>query len=160
MDLAHLLGVPVLPSRHFIVRPQGGLSFPRLGPFPLAVKSTEVIDRLAQPLHCKFDVLRLQMAPALDLGLVALLWEIPEISLGQLPGGRALPGEFLVNERVSGHGAIEARQRRAGNRPMARSKKMAPARWDTLRPVGYTFQRQRLAVRQPAGCRDPCLATR
>jgi hypothetical protein len=46
---------------------------------------------------------------------LALLWEIPEISLGQLPGGRALARELLADVGVSGHRAIEARSRPAGN---------------------------------------------
>src|SRR5258705_9061756 len=66
------------------------------------------LDRLPQPLHGEFDVLRLQMAPALDLRLVSVLREALEIFRSELLGGRALPGELLSDERVSGHGAIEA----------------------------------------------------
>src|SRR5260370_32626168 len=69
-------------------------------------RSVTGLDRLAQPLHREFDALRLQMAPALDFGLVPLLWKALEIFRGQLPGGRALPGEFLADERVSCHRAL------------------------------------------------------
>jgi hypothetical protein len=31
------------------------------------------IDRFAQPLQSKLDIVRLQMAPALDLGLISIL---------------------------------------------------------------------------------------
>ena len=36
-------------------------------------RSVTALNRLAQPLHRKFDILRLQVSPALDLGLVELL---------------------------------------------------------------------------------------
>ncbi len=62
-----------------------------------ATGALAVVDRLAQSFHRELNILRLQLAPALDLGLVALLWEIPEISLGQLPGGRALARELLAD---------------------------------------------------------------
>ena len=58
------------------------------------------------PLHGEFDVLRLQMAPAIDRGLVPVFWEAVEIFRGQLFGGRALSGEFLADERVSCHRAL------------------------------------------------------
>ena len=66
------------------------------------------LDRLAQPLHRGFDILRLEMAPALDRGLVATLREALEIFRGQLLSGRALPSEFLADERVLGHRAGSA----------------------------------------------------
>jgi hypothetical protein len=52
------------------------------------------LDWLAQPLHGEFDILRLQVASALDFGLVPVLRKAMEIFRGQLLGGRALPGEF------------------------------------------------------------------
>jgi len=54
------------------------------------------LDRLPQPLHSEFDILRLQMAPSLDFGLVSIFREALEIFRGQLFGGIALPGEFLA----------------------------------------------------------------
>ena len=42
---------------------------------------TAIIDWLAQPPHGVFDILRLQLAPAFDLGPVTLLWEPLEIVL-------------------------------------------------------------------------------
>jgi hypothetical protein len=42
-------------------------------------RSATGLDRLAQPLHRDFDILRLQMAPALELGLVPLVREALEI---------------------------------------------------------------------------------
>jgi len=64
------------------------------------------------------NVLRLQLAPALDLGLVAVLGEALEIFSGQRFGGRALPGEFFADERVSWHRAIKA-PRAAVGKPIA-----------------------------------------
>ena len=49
--------------------------------------SAAILDRLAQALHGEFDVLRLQLAPAFDLGLVALFRKTLEIFRGQLFGG-------------------------------------------------------------------------
>jgi hypothetical protein len=57
------------------------------------------VDRFAQPLDRELDIFRLQVAPALDLGLVPLLREALEIFFG----GRALPGELLADEWVFGH---------------------------------------------------------
>ena len=74
-------------------------------------------NRLAQPLHGELDILRLQMAPALDFGLVSILWEALEVFRGQLFGGRPLPGEFFADERVWWHGGIKAHPATAGNRP-------------------------------------------
>jgi hypothetical protein len=54
------------------------------------------IDRLAQPLHGEFDVLRLQVAPALDLGLVAVLREALKVFRRKLSGSHTLPGEFFA----------------------------------------------------------------
>jgi hypothetical protein len=76
-------------------------------------------DRIAKPLHGEFAILRLQVAPALDFGLVAVLWEPLEIFLGRLSGGRALPCELLADEGVSGHAAIKAQAGSAGPAIMA-----------------------------------------
>ena len=46
-------------------------------------------DRLAQPLHSEFDIVRLQVAPALDLGQVSILREALEIFRGEMSGGCA-----------------------------------------------------------------------
>jgi hypothetical protein len=70
----------------------GGQGFPGPG-------SAAALNRLPQPLHCKFDILRLQMAPALYRGLVAILREALEIFRGQPFGGRALC-ELLADERI------------------------------------------------------------
>src|SRR6266403_4207748 len=61
------------------------------------------LDRLAQPLHGELDILRLQMAPALDLGLVPLFRKALEILRSVLAGGIALLREFLADKRVSWH---------------------------------------------------------
>ncbi len=68
-------------------------------------RSATGVDRHAQALHGDFDILRLQVAPALDLGLVAVFREAFEIFRSQLLGGRSLPGEFLADERVLGPGS-------------------------------------------------------
>src|SRR5260221_8396351 len=44
------------------------------------------LDRLPQPLHGELDILRLQLAPALDLSLIAVLGEALEVFRGQPPG--------------------------------------------------------------------------
>src|SRR5260370_20429597 len=80
-------------------RPKAAPAPPGWGRF-LAGKTAEVIDRLAQPLHRELDVLRLQLAPALDFGLITVLREALEIFRGKPPGGRAVLGEFLVDEGV------------------------------------------------------------
>src|SRR6266403_1171760 len=71
-------------------------------------RSVTGFDRLPQPLHGELDILRLQMAPALDHGLIPLLWEALEIFRSVLAGRIALSGEFLADEGVSWHHAIEA----------------------------------------------------
>jgi len=53
--------------------------------------------------HREFDILRLQMAPALDLGLVPFFREALEMLGSQLKRDDALPGEFLANEGVFRH---------------------------------------------------------
>src|SRR2546430_3272204 len=42
-------------------------------------ESAAALDRLPQPLHGEFEVLRLEMAPALDLGLVTIFRKALEI---------------------------------------------------------------------------------
>src|SRR5258708_7055904 len=61
------------------------------------------LDRLAQALHYEFDVLRLQMPPAFNLSLVAILREALKVFRSVLAGGVALPREFLADERVCWH---------------------------------------------------------
>src|SRR5258708_3146136 len=81
--------LPSWPGRVFLVRPRC---------------SAIALDRLAQPLHCKFDGSRPEVAPDLEFSLELLLWETLEIFPHCPPGGRALPDEFLANERVWWHG--------------------------------------------------------
>jgi len=45
----------------------------RHGRRPASAATIVGVDRFAQPLHNKFDIVRLQMAPALDLGLISIL---------------------------------------------------------------------------------------
>jgi hypothetical protein len=61
-------------------------------------------NRLAQPLHCEFDIERLQGAPTLDFRLISILRVALEIILGPLRGGRVHHGEFLTDEGILGHG--------------------------------------------------------
>ncbi len=70
-------------------------------------------------LHGELDVLRLQLAPALDFGLVSLFRKALEIFRGQLLSGRALPGEFLADKRVSWHGGFSLQQTQLANESMA-----------------------------------------
>src|SRR5258708_39763092 len=60
-------------------------------------RSVTGLDRLPQPLHGEFDILRLQVAPALELGLVPLVREALVIFPNCLPGGRALLCELLAD---------------------------------------------------------------
>src|SRR5258707_12097988 len=69
-------------------------------------RSVTGLDRLPQPLHGEFDILRLQVAPAFELGLVPLVREALVIFPNCLPGGRALLGELLADKWVSWHSAI------------------------------------------------------
>jgi hypothetical protein len=47
------------------------------------------VDRFAKPLQSELDIVRLQMAPALDLGLISILREALEIFRRELSGGCA-----------------------------------------------------------------------
>jgi hypothetical protein len=58
---------------------------------------------LAQPLHGEFDIARLQLAPAFDLSLIAVLGLAFEILSCVLPGGRLLFCGFLAQVRAARH---------------------------------------------------------
>ena len=90
------MAVESFPASSLRTKIMGGQGFPGPG-------SAAALNRLPQPLHGEFDILRLQVPPALDLGLVPIFRKALEIFRGQLFGGRALPGEFLADERVLGH---------------------------------------------------------
>jgi hypothetical protein len=62
------------------------------------------VDRFTQPLHGEFDIFRLQMSAALDLGLVSGFWKSFEILFGQPAGGRSFTGELLADEGSCGIG--------------------------------------------------------
>jgi hypothetical protein len=64
-------------------------------------------DRLAQAFHREFDVGRLQEPPALDLGLISIVGVAPKVFPNEFSGGRALPGELLANEGISGHALLK-----------------------------------------------------
>jgi hypothetical protein len=66
-----------------------------------------MIDGLAEPLHGEFDVVRLEVAPALDFGEVTVLRKPLKVFRGELSGGDALPGELLADVRVSGHAPLK-----------------------------------------------------
>jgi hypothetical protein len=72
-------------------------------PAHLGSPSAGTLDRLAQPFHGELDIFRLQVALALDLGLVPIFREALKIFLSEFPGGRALPGELLADDWVFGH---------------------------------------------------------
>jgi hypothetical protein len=72
--------------------------------------------------HREFDILLLQLAQAVDLGVVALFWKALEIFRGQLFGGGALFGDFLADKRVSWHGAIK--MLRAGRRASVQARRV------------------------------------
>jgi hypothetical protein len=56
------------------------------------------VDRFAQPLHSELDIVRLQMAPALDLGLVSMLRVTREVFRGECSG--ALRSSLEVSLRI------------------------------------------------------------
>src|SRR5258705_2494039 len=79
----------------------GPVSWPTLSRYRCSLSDLRrPLDRFAQPLHAELTILRLQLAPSLDLGLVPVLRETLEVFRSQLPCGRALLGEFLVDKRV------------------------------------------------------------
>jgi hypothetical protein len=59
--------------------------------FPLRRSTAMIvgIDRFAQPLQSELDIVRLQMAPALDLGLVSIFREALEMFRRELLRGLA-----------------------------------------------------------------------
>jgi len=48
-----------------------------------------LVEQFYDAMDKRVRLIRLQLAPALDLGLVPLFWEALEILRGQLSGGRA-----------------------------------------------------------------------
>ena len=56
-------------------------------------RSATGLNRLPQPFHGEFDILRLQMAPALDLGHVPIFREALKILEGEPSGGVELLSE-------------------------------------------------------------------
>ena len=52
-----------------------------------------LVEQFYDAMDKRVRLIRLQLAPALDLGLVPLFWEALEILRGQLSGGRALADE-------------------------------------------------------------------
>src|SRR5258708_20241802 len=67
--------------------------------------ANQAIDRFAQALHRKLDIIGLEMTPAPNFCEVTVFREPLEIFRGDLFGRDALPGELLAVERCSGHGA-------------------------------------------------------
>jgi hypothetical protein len=59
-------------------------------------------DWLTEPLHREFDICRLQMPPAFNLGLVSILRVPFEVFRSQFPSRGALLCELLSDERVFG----------------------------------------------------------
>jgi hypothetical protein len=55
--------------------------------------------RLLQPLHRELDIGRLNLSPALDLGLVALLWVPLEVFSRQLSSEGQVAGELFSDRR-------------------------------------------------------------
>jgi hypothetical protein len=64
-------------------------------------------NRLPQPLHGEFDVIGLEVAPALVFRLVEVLREALKAFRGDLFSRDALLGEPLADERVSGHALLK-----------------------------------------------------
>jgi hypothetical protein len=61
------------------------------------------LNRLAEPLHREFDIIGLQMAPALNLGLVPILGEALEVFRRDLFSRDAQSGELLADVRIARH---------------------------------------------------------
>jgi len=68
--------------------------------------ANQAIDRFAQALHRKLDIIGLEMTPAPNFCEVTVFREPLEIFRGDLFSRDALPGELLADERVSGHCAV------------------------------------------------------
>ena len=62
--------------------------------------------RFAQPLHREFNIIALDVGPALDLSLIAVFREALKIFPRNLPGSLYFAGEFLWNIWIAGHGDI------------------------------------------------------
>ena len=77
--------------------------------------------RLAQPLHREFDVLRLNLSPAIDLGLVPVFRESLKIFAGQLSRKGKVACELFSDVGIAWHcGSLappRARQQVAGTEP-------------------------------------------
>jgi hypothetical protein len=52
----------------------------------MAISSRRGVGRFAQPLERELDIVRLQMAPAFDLGLVSILRVTLEVFRGECSG--------------------------------------------------------------------------
>src|SRR5258705_12216898 len=90
-----------IPGRRAGCAPRGngiGSSNRRFHP-----RSADIIDGITQALHSELDVIGMEVAPALNLGEVAAFREPLKVFRGELSGGYAQSGEFLADERVSGH---------------------------------------------------------
>jgi hypothetical protein len=92
------VGEPLL--RHFL---------PQFIPRGIFVPTSTAETIGGNGLPWSFEVVRLQMSPALDLGLVFESLGITlEVLADELPAGGAFAGEFLVDVGVVGHGFCEA----------------------------------------------------
>src|SRR5258705_9228421 len=94
-----------IPGRRAGCAPRGngiGSSNRRFHP-----RSADIIDGITQALHSELDVIGLKVAPALNLGEVAAFREPLKVFRGELSSGDAQSGEFLADERVSGHAPLK-----------------------------------------------------
>src|SRR5258705_1623816 len=112
-----------IPGRRAGCAPRGngiGSSNRRFHP-----RSADIIDGITQALHSELDVIGLKVAPALNLGEVAAFREPLKVFRGELSSGDAQSGEFLADERVSGHARLK--RSGAGRQFPGTGKKTAPA---------------------------------
>jgi hypothetical protein len=81
-------------------------------------RSATMVDGLAEPLHGEFDVVRLEVAPALDFGEVTVLRKSLKVFRGELSGGDPQSGELFADVRVWGHAPLKRARTQESNRPI------------------------------------------
>jgi hypothetical protein len=104
-------------------------------------RSATMVDGLAEPLHCEFDVVRLEVAPALDFGEVMVLRKPLKVFRGEPSGGVTQSGELFADVRVSGHAPLKRGQSGRANYSIGADRayqtlvpKKRPQPGDGLRP--------------------------
>jgi hypothetical protein len=124
-------------------------------------RSTTGFDRLAQPLHGEFDVLRLQIALALDFGHVPIFREALKILEGECSGGVGLRARMNTSAATDASSAPPAPQSavgksgtRSGVNPCSASSSPAVAisANPTMSGRGQATQAIKVTIKKPRKC--------